>query len=169
MRLPFRPRLRSKISLPYRRGVGIVLVNDDWKVFLGHRIGPLTQGWQMPQGGCEPKEDPWDAARRELKEETGITSIEKIAEIPHWVTYDFPNISTNWWMGKRYRGQRQLWFLCRFNGDESEIDVHQPNQEFHDWYWAPPKEAIAKVVDFKRALYDYVFNAFSFYFPKDKF
>ena len=116
-------------SLPYRPCVGTAVFNRDGRVFIGRRIdGPehtdATHVWQMPQGGIDPGEEAWPAARRELHEETNIRSVEKLGEIADWLSYDIPrDIVGQAWKGK-YRGQKQKWYALRFTGDEQR-DRHR--------------------------------------------
>jgi putative (di)nucleoside polyphosphate hydrolase len=157
-------------NLPYRSCVGIMLLNRDGRVFVGRRLeGPehtdLTHAWQMPQGGVDPGEDTWKAARRELHEETNVRSVKKLAEIPEWLTYDIPReLVGQAWSG-RYRGQTQKWYALRFTGDESEIDIAHPagghEPEFTAWRWEPMQNVPALVVPFKRAVYERVVREFA--------
>ncbi|MDQ1487449.1 MAG: putative (di)nucleoside polyphosphate hydrolase, partial [Actinomycetota bacterium] len=132
-------------SLPYRPCVGLYVLNRAGLVFIGRRIsGPehidATHVWQMPQGGIDPDEDPYRAALRELYEETSIRSVQKLGEIPEWLTYDIPpEILGQAWDGK-YRGQKMKWYALRFTGEDSEINVVQPGggghkAEFAAWKW----------------------------------
>jgi putative (di)nucleoside polyphosphate hydrolase len=156
-------------DLPYRPCVGVMVLNRDCLAFIGQRIGgpehvDLTHSWQMPQGGIDSGEEPWPAARRELREETNIRSVERVAEISDWLTYDIPReIVGQAWKGK-YRGQKQKWFAVRFTGSESEIDVEHPEgahePEFATWRWEPLKNVPGLVVPFKRAVYDRVVREF---------
>ncbi len=108
-----------------------MVLNRAGLAFIGRRIGgpehiDNTHVWQLPQGGIDPGEDPWPAALRELREETNISSVERLGEIAEWLTYDIPpEIAGYAWSGK-YRGQTQKWFALRFTGAESEIDVAHP-------------------------------------------
>ncbi|MCZ7660383.1 MAG: RNA pyrophosphohydrolase [Xanthobacteraceae bacterium] len=157
-------------DLPYRPCVGTVVINRDGLVFIGRRIdGPEhvdeSHAWQMPQGGIDPGEDPWPAALRELHEETNIRSVEKLAEIPHWLSYDLPpEIAGRAWKG-RYRGQTQKWYALRFTGAESEIDIARPagghKPEFMDWRWERAAGLPALVIPFKRKVYEDVIAAFA--------
>jgi len=157
-------------SLPYRPCVGIMALNRAGLAFVGRRIdGPehvdLTHAWQMPQGGIDPGEEPWPAALRELREETNIRSVERLAEIPEWLSYDIPrDLVGQAWAG-RYRGQTQKWFAVRFIGADSEIDVAHPDgaheAEFCDWRWEPMQNIPALVVPFKRAIYERVVREFA--------
>jgi len=160
-------------GLPYRPCVGVALANAEGKVFLGRRKqrkgGQRLPGfeWQMPQGGMDPGERPLDAAKRELHEETNVVSASLIAEAPGWLTYDLPETALGRWRG-RYRGQTQKWFLLRFDGPESEIDIHRPANgveapEFEDWRWEELHALPALVVPFKRAVYEKVVEAFAPY------
>jgi putative (di)nucleoside polyphosphate hydrolase len=139
------------------------------RVFVGRRSdGPehvdATHAWQMPQGGVDPGEDPWQAALRELHEETNIRSVERLDEIGDWLTYDLPpEIIGQAWKGK-YRGQKQKWYALRFVGDEREIDIAHPagghKPEFLAWRWEPMANLPALVIPFKRKVYEQVVAAF---------
>lgn len=148
-------------DLPYRACVGVVLINAQGHIFTGERVD--TPGaWQMPQGGIDPGEDPHTAALRELEEETSVpaTSATLIAEHPDWVTYDLPaHLVGKLWKG-RYRGQKQKWFLFRFDGEDSQIDLTKHDQEFARWRWSTPAEVIDHIVPFKRAVYEQVIQGF---------
>jgi putative (di)nucleoside polyphosphate hydrolase len=160
------------MSLPipaaYRPCVGIMLINPAGLVWVGHRFdGPNDEGggewWQMPQGGIDEHEDPLKAAFRELEEETGIRSVELLAEAPDWFIYDLPDRLIGLAFGGRYRGQRQKWFALRFTGDESEINLSPPGHtaEFDAWKWVPVAELVPGIVPFKRDVYAQVATAFS--------
>lgn len=152
-------------DLPYRPCVGVATFNRDGLVFIGRRIdGPehidLAHSWQMPQGGIDDGEQPWQAAVRELREETNISSVQRIGEIADWLTYDIPReIVGQAWKGK-YRGQSQKWFAVRFTGADSEVDVEHPGgahePEFSGWRWERLQNVPELVVPFKRAVYDRV-------------
>ena len=158
-------------DLPYRPCVGVMVLNRDGLAFIGRRIeGPeyidASHAWQMPQGGIDPGEDPWPAALRELREETNIGSVERLAEIREWLTYDIPReIVGQAWKGK-YRGQKQKWFALRFTGNDSEIDVANPagthHPEFSAWRWEPMQNVANLVVPFKRAVYERVVREFAY-------
>ena len=157
-------------DLPYRPCVGIMLLNRQGLVFIGRRTdGPehvdATHVWQMPQGGVDLEEDPYPAALRELHEETNIKSVERLAAIDDWLTYDIPReILSQAWKG-RYRGQTQKWFALRFTGDDREIDVAHPpdghKAEFVEWRWEPMRNLPALVVPFKRPVYERVIAEFA--------
>ena len=140
-------------NLPLRKGVGIILLNNENKIFVGKRIDNPKNFWQMPQGGIDENESFLEAAKRELQEETGIKTIKIIKELDKWFTYDLPeNLISIIWKGK-YRGQKQKWFIMRFFGNNSEIDVKTKNPEFLDWKWIKPLELPNIAVNFKINLY----------------
>lgn len=139
--------------LPYRTGVGIVVINNNNKVFVAKRIDNPQNFWQMPQGGVDPEEDFLDAAFRELKEETSITSVKLIKELDGFITYDLPdNLLGIIWKGK-YRGQKQKWFLMKYLGNDSEINLKTNNPEFLEWKWVDIDQITEIVVDFKLHVY----------------
>ncbi|MDE0697331.1 MAG: RNA pyrophosphohydrolase [Boseongicola sp.] len=148
-------------SLPYRPCAGVALANGQGLVFTGERVD--TPGaWQMPQGGVDSGETPRAAAFRELEEETGVApalvTLER--EHPDWILYDLPeHLVGRLWNG-RYRGQMQRWFLMRFHGADSDIDLDQEHREFSRWRWSAPDEVIGNIVPFKRDVYEQVIAAF---------
>ena len=140
-------------QLPLRIGVGILLLNNENKVFVGKRIDNPQSFWQMPQGGVDKNEDFLQAAKRELKEETGIKSVELIKEVNDWLEYDLPkNLLGKIWNGK-YRGQTQKWFIMRFLGKNEEINIKTKNPEFLDWQWVNSSELPNISVNFKTNIY----------------
>lgn len=146
--------------LPYRRGVGIVLLNARKEVFVAQRLDSSEPAWQFPQGGIDKDEDPFLAAKRELQEETAVTSAELIAETPDWLRYDLPvSLVPKVWKG-RYRGQEQKWYAFRFTGKENEIRIDGEHPEFSAWRWMNLLETPSLIVEFKRPLYEAVVQAF---------
>ena len=146
----------------YRRGVGVVLINDDRLVWTGRRIDYTDEAWQMPQGGIDDGEEPWTTALRELEEETGIAPcfVEKLAEAPELLRYDLPaELRGELWKG-RYVGQIQNWFLARFHGSDTDIDIATEHPEFSHWRWSTPDDAIRLIVPFKRTMYQRIFDMF---------
>lgn len=140
-------------ELPYRQGVGIILVNADQKVFVGQRLDTAYPAWQMPQGGIDKGETPVQAALRELEEEIGTNAVEMKAESPSWYTYNFPQeFNPHFWQGQ-YKGQRQKWFLFQFTGQDSDISLETEHPEFQDWKWVPKEDLVSLAVPFKRDLY----------------
>ena len=141
-------------NLPLRNGVGIVVLNNTNKVFVGKRIDNPKKFWQMPQGGIDPGEEYFSAALRELKEETGIENVELIKEINETLTYELPsNLLGIIWKGK-YRGQKQRWFIVRFKGNDSEINLKTHKPEFLDWKWIDIDEINKVAVNFKLEVYN---------------
>jgi len=140
-------------NLPLRNGVGMVVLNDQNKVFVAKRIDNPKNFWQMPQGGIDVGENYYEAALRELKEETSIVSIELIQEIDKKLTYILPdNLIGIIWRG-RFKGQTQKWFVMRFIGNESEININTKNPEFLDWKWIDLKDLTKIAVNFKLNVY----------------
>tara|TARA_B100000965_G_scaffold273823_1_gene231828 strand:+ start:87 stop:563 length:477 start_codon:yes stop_codon:yes gene_type:complete len=139
--------------LPLRKGVGIVLLNNKDKVFVAKRIDNPKNFWQMPQGGVDGSENYYEAALRELKEETSVVSVELIKEIDKKLTYILPNhLIGIIWKG-RFKGQTQKWFVMRFIGDESEINISTKNPEFLDWKWIDLEDLTKIAVNFKLDVY----------------
>ena len=146
--------MKKKYSnLPLRSGVGIVVLNEKNQVFLAKRIDNPKNFWQMPQGGVDKGEEYYDAAVRELKEETSIKTISLIKEIDDLTTYLLPNhLIGIIWKGK-YKGQKQKWFIVRFNGEEKEININTKYPEFLDWKWVDIDDLTNEVVEFKVHVY----------------
>ena len=144
----------TKTTLPLRVGVGAIVLNEFNKVLVGKRKDNPIDKWQMPQGGVDEDEDFYSAMKRELYEETSITSFKLIREIKRWLTYELPeNLKGKIWKGK-FRGQKQKWYILRFTGDEQEINVNTKNPEFIDWKWITIEELPRSIVDFKRKVYE---------------
>ena len=140
-------------KLPLRKGVGIVLLNNKNKVFVAKRIDNPKNFWQMPQGGVDGDENYYEAALRELKEETSVASVELIQEIDKKLTYILPNhLIGIIWKG-RFKGQTQKWFVMRFIGNESEININTKNPEFLDWKWIDLEDLTKIAVNFKLNVY----------------
>ncbi|MBM6574802.1 RNA pyrophosphohydrolase [Sphingomonas sp. BT552] len=140
-----------------------MLVNREGLVFVGQRLDSTLEAWQMPQGGIDPGEDALTAATRELWEETGVApdKVELVAEAPGEFTYDLPpELIGKVWKGK-WRGQVQRWFLFRFLGEDSDVDIRTPHPEFRAWRWIKPAELPRVIVPFKRQLYEDVLAAFA--------
>lgn len=150
-------------KLPYRRCVGVMLMNADGKVFVGQRRDRDTDAWQMPQGGVDAGEMPRDAALRELWEETGVTAdlVKLLADTKGWLPYDLPaTLVPNIW-GGQFRGQEQKWFLMRFLGRDDQIDIATGHPEFTSWRWQNVDDLVAQIVPFKRAVYERVLGEFA--------
>lgn len=151
-------------ELGYRPCVGVMLVNEDGKAFVGRRIDNKEgDWWQMPQGGVDPGEDLRDAALRELGEETGARPehIALIDRMEDSIRYDLPEELIGKLWGGKYRGQEQVWFLARFTGTDADIalDAHDP-PEFCDWKWVEPDRLPELIVPFKKRVYRTVVEAF---------
>ena len=140
-------------QLPLRKGVGIVLLNNENKVFVAKRIDNPKNFWQMPQGGVDGDENYYEAALRELKEETSISSVELIREIDKKLTYILPDhLIGIIWKG-RFKGQTQKWFVMRFIGNKSEINIKTKKPEFLDWKWIDLEDLPKIAVNFKLDVY----------------
>ena len=136
-----------------RNGVGIIVLNKNNQVFVGKRKDNPGDKWQMPQGGVNEGEDYITAMKRELSEETSISSIKILKELEKIYQYELPeNLIGIIWRGK-YRGQKQKWFIARFVGNESEINLNTKHAEFIDWKWIEPKLLPEVIVNFKKNLY----------------
>lgn len=149
-------------NLPYRKCVGIMLINDEGLVFAGQRIDGIAEAWQMPQGGIDKGEDTYSAALRELEEETGISAklVEFVAESSGTFFYDLPEqLIPKLWGGK-YRGQEQKWFLFRYLGKDNQININTRHPEFFKWRWMPMDQLIEKIVPFKKTVYGSVIAEF---------
>tara|TARA_B100000575_G_scaffold79804_1_gene62511 strand:- start:587 stop:1057 length:471 start_codon:yes stop_codon:yes gene_type:complete len=140
-------------QLPLRIGVGVILLNKKNEIFVGKRKDNPIDKWQMPQGGVDDGEDFQSAMKRELFEETSIKSIEVLKELDRFYEYELPeNLIGIIWKG-RYRGQKQKWFIARFIGEETEINLKTQNPEFIEWKWINLDELEEVIVDFKKELY----------------
>lgn len=155
-------------GLPYRAGVGVMLLNDRDEVFVGQRLDSTLEAWQMPQGGIDAGEDPREAAFRELEEETGVARhlAELIAESDDWLCYDLPDdLIGKIWKG-RYCGQRQKWYAMRFLGSDADVKIETAHPEFRAWQWAPADRLVDLIVPFKRTLYADVLKALESALPR---
>ncbi|WP_299408313.1 RNA pyrophosphohydrolase [uncultured Roseobacter sp.] len=150
-------------KLPYRPCVGVMLINRNSEVFVGQRRDSQIAAWQMPQGGIDKGEAAEAAALRELWEETGVTAdlVRVVAASDQWLPYELPfDLVPKLWKG-RYRGQKQKWFLMRFEGEDSQIDIATEHPEFSEWRWLPANALVDNIVPFKRDVYAAVMDEFS--------
>lgn len=149
-------------KLPYRPCVGVMLVNADGHVFVGQRRDSEYDAWQMPQGGIDKGEAPREAALRELWEETGVTAdlVTVEAQNSEWLPYELPyDLVPQLWKG-RFRGQKQKWFLMRFQGDDTQINIATEHPEFSKWRWLEADALVENIVPFKRDVYAAVMSEF---------
>ena len=149
-------------NLPYRANVGVMVLSKSGDVFVAQRLEHYANAWQMPQGGIDPGEGPAEAALRELEEETGINSSKVVilAETQNWIPYELPpDLIPKLWNGQ-YRGQKQKWFLMRFLGEDTDIDIETEEPEFSSWKWIAPSALPDAIVPFKRDVYVAVLEAF---------
>ena len=141
-------------KLPLRIGVGVIVLNDENKIFVGKRKDNPIDKWQMPQGGVNKNESFLEAMKRELNEETSIKNIKILKELDGWFEYELPkNLLGIIWKGK-FRGQKQKWFIVKFTGKESEINLKTKYQEFIEWKWLEIKDLPKVIVDFKKNIYE---------------
>ena len=144
----------DKKKLPLRIGVGVILLNNNDKIFVGKRKDNPVDKWQMPQGGVNKNELYLDAMKRELKEETSIENIQVLKELDGWFEYELPkNLLGIIWKGK-FRGQKQKWYIAKFKGENNEINLNTKFPEFIDWKWIEIEDLTKKVVDFKKKVYE---------------
>jgi putative (di)nucleoside polyphosphate hydrolase len=148
-------------GLPYRPGVGMMIINSSKKVFVAKRTDTKIQAWQMPQGGIDVGETPSKAALREMREEIGTDRATILAESNSWYCYDIPNFLIKKLWDGNYRGQRQKWFLIRFEGNDSEINLGTKSPEFSEWRWVDLQELPEIIIPFKKRLYESVIKEFS--------
>jgi len=140
--------------LPLRIGVGVIVLNNENKIFVGKRKDNPVDKWQMPQGGVDKNENLLAAMKRELYEETSIKNIKILKELDEWLEYELPkNLLGIIWKGK-FRGQKQKWFIVRFVGKENEINLKTKNPEFIEWKWIEMNELPKVIVDFKKNVYE---------------
>ncbi|MEO7240690.1 MAG: RNA pyrophosphohydrolase [Sphingomicrobium sp.] len=147
----------------YRRGVGVMLLNAERQVWVGRRIDNSDEAWQMPQGGIDPGEKPWATALRELEEETGIAPhlVERLSDCPERLKYDLPKELRHKLWGGKWKGQLQDWYLCRFLGADSDVNIATKHPEFCDWKWVAPAALPDLIVPFKRDLYRRLLSEFA--------
>jgi len=156
------PQIEPMDLSQLRPNVGIVLIAPSGKVWLGRRANaPPPANWQFPQGGIDAGEGDFEAAVRELREETGVRSVRLLGRTRDWLGYEFPPEHQGSKIGKGWRGQKQIWFAFAFEGEDSEIDLAAHGDiEFDAWRWADLDEALDEVIDFKRDVYRQVIAAF---------
>ena len=147
-------KIKINNKLPLRTGVGIVLLNNENKIFVGKRIDSEEGDyWQLPQGGVNENENFLNAAKRELEEETSVKTVRVIKELDNWLIYDLPeNLLGKIWNGK-YRGQKQKWFIMKFLGKTKEINIKTKDPEFLDWKWIEFLDLPKVAIDFKVNIY----------------
>ncbi len=151
-------------ALPYRPGVGMMIINKEKRIFVAKRLDTKVQAWQMPQGGINLGETPSKAAIREMEEEIGTSLARIIAESKYWYSYDIPKFLIQKLWDGHYRGQRQKWFLIEFTGKDEDINLNTSFPEFTEWRWADLDELPDIIIPFKKRLYLEVINEFSSFF-----
>lgn len=151
-------------DLPFRLGVGMVIMNKKKQIFIGKRIDRKHYGWQMPQGGIDKGEGPKETVMREMLEEIGTNKGRIIAKTDAWYSYKIPKKSAAKLWGGKYCGQKQKWFLIEFQGEDDEININTKHPEFVKWKWAYVDEILEEVVSFKFTLYKSILDEFEKYF-----
>lgn len=146
--------MRDFSKLPYRPGVGLMVLSSEGLIFVARRIDMPSEAWQMPQGGIDKGETPAQAAIREFREEAGTDKVEIIAESAEWLSYDLPEKLLPQLWGGRFRGQTQKWFVVRFTGTDDDIDIDTEHPEFLEWKWVELETIPDLIVPFKRRLYE---------------
>lgn len=148
-------------NLPYRLGVGMMIINQAGQVFVGKRIDAKTDAWQMPQGGIDLGETPSRAALREMMEEIGSNNGYIVAESKNWYSYDLPKfLIPKLWNGS-YKGQKQKWFLIQFTGTNNDININTSDPEFLEWQWVDVENLVDIIIPFKKKLYAAVMEEFT--------
>jgi putative (di)nucleoside polyphosphate hydrolase len=142
----------------FRANAGAMIIDRKGRVLACERAKVATASWQMPQGGLEPGEDALEAAYREAEEETGIpkSKLELLAIAPRWLSYELPPELRS---EKTGRGQTQRWHLFRFVGEDADIRLDP--REFRAWRWWDVKPLLAQVVEFRRPIYEELFEIFA--------
>ena len=151
---------KNSTNLPFRQGVGMMIVDKQNRVFVGRRVDSRGNSWQMPQGGIDLGETPSAAALREMEEEIGSGSGEIIAESKNWYSYRIPEVLIPKLWDGQYCGQRQKWFLIRFTGEDSDINIDTEHPEFGQWKWVSLKELLKNIIPFKFKLYKQIIKEF---------
>ena len=149
------------MSKPYRKCVGMMILNNNKEILVGKRIDHPSGFWQMPQGGIDEYENPEEAVWREMMEEIGTNNVTLIKTSNQWLNYDIPNdtLKTLPW-GHKYKGQTQKWFAFKFTGKNQDIDVGTTNPEFSEWKWINYQDIVDKIVPFKRSVYSKILEEF---------
>lgn len=147
-------------ELPYRLGVGMMLINKQGKVFVGKRIDTSSEAWQMPQGGVDEGEPTTTAAFRELHEEVGTQEAVIIAQSEDYYYYDLPDELVPKVWGGKFRGQKQKWFVFLFEGSDSDININTEDPEFCEWKWVDPEDLPNVIVPFKKDVYSAILSEF---------
>ena len=149
------------MSNKYRKCVGMMILNSNKKILVGKRLDHPSGYWQMPQGGIDENENPEQAVWREMMEEIGTNNAELYKTSNQWINYDIPQETLNhlpW--GKKYIGQKQKWFIFKFSGNDTDINVETKNPEFSKWQWMDNKILVENAVPFKRKVYQSILNEF---------
>ena len=149
------------MSKPYRKCVGMMILNNSKEILVGKRIDHPSGFWQMPQGGIDEYENPEEAVWREMMEEIGTNNVILIKISNQWLNYDIPNdtLKTLPW-GHKYKGQTQKWFAFKFTGKDEDINVRTTNPEFSEWKWINYQDIVDKIVPFKRSVYSKILEEF---------
>ena len=150
------------MSKKYRRCVGMMILNTDNEILVGKRIDHPSGYWQMPQGGIEENENPEESVWREMMEEIGTNNAKLFKTSDQWINYEIPqDIIDRLPWGETYVGQTQKWFIFKFSGKNSDINVDTNNPEFSEWKWMSSTNLVENTVPFKRIVYETILSEFS--------
>lgn len=146
----------------YRLNVGIILCNQERRLFWARRIG--QNAWQFPQGGIHERETPEEAMYRELEEEVGLCQehVTVMGFTRNWLRYRLPKRFIRHNCTPLCVGQKQIWFLLRLMTKDEQVCLNRHEKpEFDQWRWVNYWQPVHEVVPFKRSVYSRALNELS--------